>query len=257
MSNTVLAEPFAGNPHILVITLNRPDARNAVNSEVARALAATLDGFDNDPDRRVGVLTGAGAGFSAGMDLKAFLTGDLPFIDGRGFAGFTQAPPRKPLIAAIEGFALAGGLEMALACDLIVASNDARLGLPEVTRALVAAGGGLLRLAQRIPYHVAAEVALTGQPMSVDRLREVGLLNRVTEPGAALQTALKLADTIASNGPLAVTGSKHILSQAGDWGLGAGWGLQAGTADLVNSSDDAQEGSRAFAERRQPVWTGR
>jgi enoyl-CoA hydratase len=147
----VVAEPAPNDPRILVITLNRPEARNAVNGELAHALAEALDGLDSDDGLRVGILTGAGKGFSAGMDPKAFLNGDAPVVEGRGFAGFAEAPPRKPLIAAVEGFAVAGGLEIALACDLIVAARDAKLGLPEVKRSLVAAGGGLLRLAQLDP----------------------------------------------------------------------------------------------------------
>lgn len=257
MSSTVLSQPWQKNSSVLVLTLNRPEARNAVTNEMARALAAEMDAFDADPNLRVAVLTGAGSGFSAGMDLKAFLAGDWPFVEGRGFGGFAQSPPRKPLIAAIEGFALAGGLEMALACDLIVAASDARLGLPEVKRALVAAGGGLLRLAQRIPHHVAVEIALTGEQVSPERLHQVGLLNRVVEPGSALDTALGLAEVIAENGPLAVEGSKRILNSAAEWGLAGGWHLQREVADVVSGSQDAREGARAFAERRPPVWSGR
>jgi enoyl-CoA hydratase len=253
----VLSRTWTGNSSVLVITLNRPEARNAVTGDMARALAATMDDFDADADLRVAVLTGAGSGFSAGMDLKAFLAGDWPFVEGRGFGGFAERPPRKPLIAAVEGFALAGGLEMALACDLIVAASDARLGLPEVKRALVAAGGGLLRLAQHIPHHVAAEIALTGEQLSAERLHGIGLLNRLVAPGEALVTALGLAAVIAENGPLAVEGSKRILTQAGEWGMAAGWHQQREIADAVSGSEDAREGARAFADRRPPVWTGR
>jgi enoyl-CoA hydratase len=173
MSDAIIAQPSADDARVLLITLNRPDARNAFNGALAQGLAGALDQLDADPALRVGVLTGAGQGFSAGMDLKAFLDGEFPSVAGRGFAGITEGPPRKPLIAAIEGFAVAGGLEVALACDLIVAAENARIGLPEVTRSLVAAGGGLLRLAQRIPYHVAAEIALTGANVPVSRLHQV------------------------------------------------------------------------------------
>ena len=241
----------------LVVSLNRPDARNAVNGEVARELAATFDRLDADPDLRVGILRGEGRGFSAGMDLKAFLQGDFPAFEDRGFGGFAQRPPRTPLIAAIEGFAVAGGLEMALACDLIVAASDAKLGLPEVKRSLIAAGGGLLRLAQRIPYHVAAEIALTGDPVPVERLYQVGLVNRVAEPGQALDVALALAAQLVDNAPLALEGSKLVLEQAADWGLAEGWAKQEPIMQRVSTSEDAREGATAFAERRAPVWRGR
>lgn len=257
MTDPVVVQPAEHDHRILVITLNRPDARNAINGAVARGLADAADELDRNNGLRVGVLTGAGRGFCAGMDLKGFLEGDFPSIAGRGFGGLTQTPPVKPLIAAIEGFAVAGGLEIALACDLIVASRDAKLGLPEVKRSLIAAGGGLLRLAQRIPYHIAAEVALTGDPVPAERLYEVGLLNRIVDPGDALTTALRLGSVIADNAPLALAGTKHILSNAGDWGLAAGWERQEPTAAAVAASEDAQEGSLAFAQRRAPQWLGR
>lgn len=241
----------------LLITVNRPEARNAVNGRVAAELAAALDTLDADPSLVVGILTGAGRGFSAGMDLKAFLDGDLPIVEDRGFGGFAQRGPRTPLIAAIEGFAVAGGLEMALACDLIVAASDARLGLPEVKRSLIAAGGGLLRLAQRIPYHVAAEIALTGDHLPVQRLYEVGLVNRIAEPGHALDEALVLAGRLVDNAPLALEGSKLVLEHAADWGLERGWQEQEAIMLRVNQSEDAREGATAFAERRAPVWRGR
>lgn len=241
----------------LLITLNRPEARNAVNGEVARALAGILDDLDADPTLQLAILQGAGAGFSAGMDLKAFLEGDLPGFEDRGFGGFATRGPRKPLIAAIEGFAVAGGLEMALACDLIVAASDAKLGLPEVKRSLIAAGGGLLRLAQRIPYHVAVELALTGDHIPAERLYQVGLLNRLAEPGKALDEALALAAQLVDNAPLALEGSKYVLERAADWGMDEGWRQQEEVMLRVNGSEDAREGATAFAERRAPVWRGR
>lgn len=252
----VVLTEAAPDPRVLIVTINRPEARNAVNGEVARALADAFDGLDADPDLRLAVLQGAGGGFSAGMDLKAFLQGDFPFVDDRGFGGIAIKPPAKPVIAAIEGFAVAGGLELALACDLIVAARDAKLGLPEVKRSLIAAGGGLLRLAQRIPYHVAAEIALTGDPLPAERLHQVGLLNRITEPGEALKVALELAGQIVDNGPLALAGSKYVLAHAADWGLAEGWKNQEDTMLKVNFSEDAKEGAAAFAERRPPVWRG-
>src|SRR5918997_2611948 len=194
---------------VLVVTLNRPDARNAVNGALAQGVADALDELDGDDALRVGVLTGAGKGFSSGMDLKAFVAGERPYVEGRGFAGITQRAARKPLIAAIEGFAVAGGLEVALACDLIVAARGAKLGIPEVKRSLVAAGGALLRLPQRVPSGVAMELELTGDPIAAERGAEVGLVDRLADPGGAVDTALELAAAIAKNGPLALTATKE------------------------------------------------
>ncbi|MET1131954.1 MAG: crotonase/enoyl-CoA hydratase family protein [Aeromicrobium sp.] len=254
--SVVLTEKVLGD-RALLITLNRPDARNAVNGQVAREMAAVLDELDADPTLVVGIIRGEGRGFSAGMDLKAFLEGDFPAFEDRGFGGFAQRGPKTPLIAAIEGFAVAGGLELALACDLIVAASDAKLGLPEVKRSLIAAGGGLLRLAQRIPYHVAAEIALTGDPVPVERLYQVGLVNRVAEPGQALDVALELAQQLVDNAPLALEGTKYVLENAADWGMTEGWKLQEPVMLRVSHSEDAREGATAFAERRAPVWRGR
>src|SRR6266576_3679661 len=185
---------------VLLITLNRPEARNAVDAAVS-----------------VGVLTGAGKGFSSGMDLKAFVAGERPYADDRGFAGITQRAADKPLIAAIEGFAVAGGFEIALSCDLIVAARDARLGIPEVKRSLVAAGGALIRLPRRIPYHLAMELALTGDPIDAERGYQIGIVNRLAEPGGAVDAALGLAAEIARNGPLALKASKQIVQRSADW----------------------------------------
>ena len=240
-----------------VITLNRPAARNAVNRAVAEGVAAALDELDRREDQTVGILTGAGGTFSAGMDLKAFLAGERPDVPGRGFAGITEAPPRKPVIAAVEGYALAGGCEIALACDMIVAARDARFGLPEVKRGLVAAAGGLLRLPQRIPYQVAMEVALTGGFLDATRAHECGLVNRLTGPGDALDGALELAAAVAANGPLAVRASKEIIAQAPGWPADEAWQRMRALSEPVIASDDAREGSRAFAEKRPPRWTGR
>src|SRR5918911_607038 len=189
---------------ILLITINRPDQRNAVNAAVAEGIAAALDELDDDEGLSVGVLTGAGKGFSAGMDLKAFVSGQRPWVGDRGFAGIVQRAARKPLIAAIEGFAVAGGLEVALACDLIVAAKGAQLGVPEVKRSLVAAGGALLRLPRRLPYGIAMELALTGDPIDAERAHALGVVNRLAEPGGAGDAALELAARIAPNGPLAL-----------------------------------------------------
>jgi enoyl-CoA hydratase len=220
-------------------------------------VAAALERLDGEDELQVGILTGAGRGFSSGMDLKAFVAGESPYVEGRGFAGIVQGPPRKPIIAAIEGFAVAGGLEVALACDLIVAGRNAKLGIPEAKRSLVAAGGALLRLPQRIPYHVAMEMALTGDPISAERAYDVGLVNRVAEPGEAVAVARELAAAIAGNGPLALDASKRILQAQGDWSEAEMWDRQGEISGPVFTSEDAREGATAFAEKRDPVWKGR
>jgi enoyl-CoA hydratase len=242
---------------VLLITLNRPEARNAVNLALAEGVAAALDELDDDADLRAGVLTGAGKGFSAGMDLKAFVAGERPWVGDRGFAGIVQRASRKPLIAAIEGFGVAGGLEVALACDLIVAARGAKLGIPEVKRSLVAAGGALRRLPQRLPYGVAMELALTGDPIDAERAHELGLVNRLAEPGGAVDVAVDLAAAIARNGPLALEATKATLQQQVDWTDAEFWQRQAELAEPVMRSQDAREGATAFAEKREPVWQGR
>jgi enoyl-CoA hydratase len=242
---------------VLLVTLNRPEARNAVNLAVAEGIAAALDDLDADPELAVGVITGAGKGFSAGMDLKAFVTGERPYVGDRGFGGITQRAARKPLIAAIEGFAVAGGLEIALACDLIVAARGAKLGIPEVKRSLVAAAGALLRLPRRIPYGVAMELALTGEPITAERGHELGLVNRLSEPGGAVDAALELAASIAANAPLALVASKAILERQHGWAEDELWERQGEIAGPVFASEDAREGATAFSEKRAPVWRGR
>jgi enoyl-CoA hydratase/carnithine racemase len=238
---------------VLVVTIDRPEARNAVDTAVAEGLAAAVDRLDGDERLRVGVLTGAGGTFCAGMDLKAFVAGERPFVGDRGFAGIVRRPPVKPLIAAVEGWAVAGGFEIALACDLIVAARDARFGIPEVKRGLVAAGGALIRLPRRIPYHLAVELALTGDPIDAERAHAIGLVARLAEPGKAVTAARELAATIAANGPLAVAATKRILT-ADEAGA---WERQAEITEPVFASEDAREGARAFAEKRPPVWRGR
>jgi enoyl-CoA hydratase len=250
----VLSERRGG---VLVITINRPEARNAVNGAVAEGMAAALDELDADDALRVGVVTGAGGYFSAGMDLKAFVTGERPYAGDRGFAGITQRAARKPLIAAVEGFALAGGFEIALACDLIVAARDARFGIPEVKRSLVAAAGALLRLPKRIPYHLAMELALTGEPIGAGRAYEIGIVNRLADPGGALDAALELAQAIEKSAPLALIASKQIIQQAPDWSEAEGWAKQGEISGPVFVSEDAREGATAFAEKREPIWRGR
>lgn len=254
MTEAVLVEV---RDNVLVMTIDRPEARNAVNAAVAQGLAAALDQLDSEPGLFVGVLTGAGGTFSSGMDLKGFLRGESPVVEGRGLGGLTQAPPRKPLIAAVEGWALAGGFEMVLACDLVVASREARFGLPEVKRSLVAGAGGLLRLPQRLPYHLAMELALTGEPMGADIAYQHGLVNRLVDPGQALAGALELAATIAANGPLAVAATKEILRRSLDWTEDEGWKQQMDVMGPVFGSEDAREGAVAFAEKRPARWQGK
>lgn len=243
--------------NVLLITINRPEARNAVNSAVANGIAAALDTLDRDDALSLAVLTGAGRGFCAGMDLKGFVTGDMPWHPTRGFAGIVQRPPAKPIIAAVEGFAVAGGLEIALACDLLVASSGAKLGIPEVKRSIVAAGGALVRLPRKVPYGVAMELALTGEPITAERGQELGLVNRVAEPGKAVEVALELAAVIAKNGPLALRATKEILEAQWDWSDADFWDKQGAIAGPVLGSEDSREGATAFAEKRDPVWKGR
>lgn len=243
--------------NVLIITINRPEVRNAVNAAVAEGIAGALEELDADGDLAVGVLTGSGGYFCAGMDLGAFVKGEHPWFGDRGFAGIAQRAARKPLIAAIEGFAVAGGMEIALACDMIVAAKGAKMGIPEAKRSLVAAGGALLRLPRRMPYHVVMELALTGDPMPAERFHEFGLVNRVAEPGSAVDTALELAAAIAKNGPLAVAASKQIIEQQQDWSLDEMWVKQGELAGPALVSEDAKEGARAFKEKRDPVWQGK
>jgi len=243
--------------NVLIITLNRPEAKNAISESLAKELVVALDTLDADPDLRVGILTGAGGTFSAGMDLKGFLRGENPTIAGRGLGGLTQAPPATPLIAAVEGWALAGGFEMALSCDLIVASREAKFGIPEVKRSLVAGAGGLIRLPRRLPYYLAMQLALTGDPIDAETAHRYGLVNVLTEAGTALDGALELANAITVNGPLALTATKQIVRDSLDWTMDEAWGKQAQIMAPVFGSEDAREGAAAFAEKRQAIWKGR
>ena len=254
LSEPVLAER-RGN--VLLITLNRPEVRNAVNAALAAGVAGALDELDADEGLAVGVLTGAGGFFSAGMDLGAFVKGESPWFGDRGFAGIAQRSSRKPLIAAIEGFAVAGGMEIALACDLIVAAKGAKLGIPEAKRSLVAAGGALLRLPRRMPYHVVMELALTGDTQPAERFHHFGVVNSLAEPGAAVEVALALAERLAKNGPLALAASKRILQEQFDWSSEEMWQRQGEISGPVFASEDAKEGANAFKEKRDPVWRGR
>jgi enoyl-CoA hydratase len=253
MSDAVLTEVSDG---VAVITINRPEARNAVNGAVARGIAAAIEELDASKDARVLILTGAGGTFSAGMDLKGFLAGDSPSFENRGFGGIVERPPAKPIIAAVEGYALAGGFELALACDLVVASEAAKFGLPEVRRGLVAGAGGLLRLPRRIPYHLAMEIALTGEHYPAARLHQAGLVNQLVPAGQALAAARDLAARIGLGGPLALSATKRVIAESGDWSSAEAFRRQGEIITPVFTSSDAREGALAFAEKRQPVWRG-
>ncbi|MGP8001665.1 MAG: crotonase/enoyl-CoA hydratase family protein [Streptosporangiaceae bacterium] len=241
---------------VAVVTINRPEARNAINQAVAAGLAGCFDDLDERKDVQVIVLTGEGGTFCAGMDLKGFLTGEDPAAGGRGFAGIVERPPAKPIIAAVEGYALAGGFEIALACDLIVASEDATFGLPEVTLGLVAAAGGLLRLPRRIPYHLAMEIALIGRRVPAARLHQHGLINRLVPAGEALAVARELAGRISQNAPLALAATKRVIVESADWPAADAFARQGSITRPVFGSADAMEGARAFGEKRPPVWRG-
>ncbi|MBL8657164.1 MAG: crotonase/enoyl-CoA hydratase family protein [Altererythrobacter sp.] len=252
VAEEVLSEVRDG---VLIVTINRPEAKNAMSKAAAEGIAAAMDRLDGDGSLRVGVLTGAGGTFCSGMDLKGFLRGESPIVEGRGFGGIVQRPPAKPLIAAVEGYALAGGLELMIACDLVVANQDARFGIPEVKRGLVAAAGGVMMLPDQIPERVAMELALTGDFIGAERAWQLGLVNRVTD-GSALIGAMELAARIAENGPLAVRVSKQILRESRAWSMDERYDRQAALIGPVFVSADAREGSLAFAEKRKPNWTG-
>jgi len=242
---------------VTVITINRPERRNAIDLATARLLERAVDAFEADEEARVAVLTGAGGTFSAGMDLKAAATGEFAMTERRGPLGIAAVPIAKPVIAAVEGHALAGGCELALVADLIVASTEAEFGIPEPKRGLVAAAGGVLRLAQRLPRNVALELALTGNPMPASRMAELGLVNRLAEPGTALDVALALAEEVVANAPLSVQASRRIVLESPDWPEDEAFDRQSAIAAVAITSEDAAEGVAAFAELREPVWKGR
>jgi enoyl-CoA hydratase len=241
---------------VLRVTINRPQVKNAIDRATSDAIARAMDELDADAQLVVGILTGAGGNFCTGMDLKAFLRGERVELPGRGLAGIVETPPRKPLIAAIEGYALARCCEIALACDLIVAAEDAHFGIPEVKRGLIAGSGGLIRLPQRIPRQIALEYALTGNLMPAIEARQWGLVNRLTPPGGALKAARELAAEIASNGPQAVRMTKRIVTEASQWQADEVWPRQRALLEEIIQSDDAREGALAFAQKRPPRWTG-
>lgn len=254
MSDEVLVSVEDG---VMLITLNRPKAKNSVNLAVAKGVAAAMDELDSNDSIRCAIITGADSTFCAGMDLKAFVTGEMPVIPGRGFAGLVEAPPKKPLIAAVEGYALAGGFEIAITCDLVVAASNAKFGIPEVKRGLAAAAGGLMRLPRQIPSRIAKEMALTGEFIDAARGYELGLINRVVEPGGALEGAKAMAKLIAANGPLAVIKSKQVIDESQDWTNENMYTKQTEVVNAVFTSHDAIEGATAFAEKRAPNWQGK
>ncbi len=249
----VLTEVRGG---VLIVTINRPEAKNAMNKAAAEAISAAMDRLDAEPELRVAVLTGAGGTFCSGMDLKGFLRGETPSIPGRGFGVLSQWTPNKPVIAAVEGYALAGGMELAMACDLIVAASTAKFGIPEAKRSLVAAGGGVLVLPRQIPPRIAMELALTGDFISAQRAYELGFINRVVE-GSVIDAALELASVIAANGPLALAASKKVIRASHEWKNETMWEQQMEIVGPVFVSADAREGATAFAEKRKPNWQGK
>ena len=253
MSDELLVREEDG---ILIMTINRPEAKNAMTKAASEGIAAALDRLDSEDDLRVGILTGAGGTFCSGMDLKGFLRGETPSVPGRGFGGLTEQKPKKPLIAAVEGYALAGGLELMIACDMVVAKSSAKFGIPEAKRGLVAAAGGLMVLPDLIPHKIAMELALTGEFIDAARAYALGMINRVTE-GDALEAALELAHTINANGPLAVKVSKQIIEESRGWSLDERYAKQGELMPQIFMSEDAREGSAAFAEKRKPNWKGK
>lgn len=242
---------------VMTITLNRPKAKNAVNKALAEAVSAAIDELEANDELRVAIVTGADGTFCSGMDLKAFVTGELPIVEGRGFGGLTEYTASKPLIAAVEGYALAGGFELAISCDLVVAADDSKFGIPEVKRGLAAAAGGLAKLPKQIPPRIAMELALTGDFISAQRAYDLGLINQVVPAGTAVDAARALAEKIAANGPLAVAASKQVVASAQDWNTANMFSEQMKLIQPVLTSKDAIEGAMAFAEKRAPNWQGK
>jgi enoyl-CoA hydratase len=254
MANEILRERRG---HVELLTINRPEARNAINRTTALALSDALDDCESDDDVWVVVLTGAGdKAFSAGMDLKAFATGEFPITE-KGFGGLTKRDFPKPLIAAANGSALAGGFEMMISCDMVVAADHAKFGIPEAQRGLVAGAGGLIRLPKLVPLAVAYEMALTADPIDAQRAYELGLVNRVVPGDEVLDVAIALAERIAKNAPLAVRTSKDIMRRSRELNEDSAWTMSDEAFAMIGRSTDAMEGAIAFAEKREPNWQGK
>ena len=257
MSDVMTQEVFVeAEDGVLVVTINRPEAKNAMNKAAAELISAAMDRLEADDGLRVAILTGAGGTFCSGMDLKGFLRGEWPSVEGRGFGGLSQWTPSKPIIAAVDGYALAGGMELALSCDLIVANSNAKFGIPEAKRGLAAAGGGLIKLPRQIPPRIAMELALTGDLIDAARAYELGFINRIVD-GPAIDGARELARRIAENGPLSLAASKAIVRNSHEWSEAEMWEKQTAYVAPVFASADAREGAAAFAEKRKPNWQGK
>jgi enoyl-CoA hydratase len=248
----VLTEVDGG---ILIVTINRPEAKNAMSKAASEGISAAMDRLESESALQVAILTGAGGTFCSGMDLKGFLRGESPSIPGRGFGALSQWTPKKPVIAAVDGYALAGGMELALSCDLIVANRNAKFGIPEAKRGLAAGAGGLIKLPRQIPQRIAMELALTGDFIDAQRAYELGFINRIVD-GPSVEGAKELARRVAENGPLALAASKAVIRQSFGWSDEEMWDKQEAFIRPVFTSKDAQEGPTAFAEKRKPVWTG-
>lgn len=242
---------------VAVLTINRPERRNSFDRDTAYAMEAAIDRFEAEDELRVAVITGAGGVFCAGQDLIAAAKGEIGTTQRRGGGGLMKSPPAKPLIAAVEGYAVGGGLEICLACDLLVASRTAKMGMPEVKHGALAMGGGLFRLPRRVPYALSMELALTGASWSAERFHDWGLVNRLAEPETALEVALELAQEVAAAGPVAVTASKAIIRESNAWSETESWDQQDAHVTRVLQSQDYREGVAAFGEKRAPVWKGR
>ncbi|MDH3681098.1 MAG: crotonase/enoyl-CoA hydratase family protein [Acidimicrobiia bacterium] len=242
-----------------VITINRPEARNAVNGEVAAGIEAAIDRLEADDEAWTGILTGAGTVFSAGADLKEVASGGGRNLgtERGGFGGIVVRDRTKPIIAAVDGPAVAGGCEIALACDLIVASTNARFGLPEVKRSLVAGAGGLQRLPRALPFNLAMELALTGDTIDAEQAHTHGMVNVVCAPGEALAAAAALADRVNANAPLAVRETRNLVRSGATQDTVDAIGSATRAMAALAATDDWAEGPRAFIEKRPPVWTGR